>query len=151
TEAALRTALRDFAPSLILSDFSLPQFDGLTALRIAHEVAPEVPFIFVSGTIGEERAIEALLCGAMDYVLKTNLARLAPAVKRALAEAASRTERRRQEIQIARQDRVLRMLSGVNALVVRIRDRVELLQETCRLAVKAGGYTAAVIATRTPG
>ena len=60
TELALRDALRDFQPNIILSDFSLPQFTGLGALATAREVAPDLPFIFVSGTIGEERAIEAL-------------------------------------------------------------------------------------------
>ncbi len=151
TEPALRQALEHFEPTIILSDFSLPQFDGLSALRIVRELAPHVPFLFLSGTIGEERAIDALLCGAVDYVLKTNLARLAPSVKRALSDATVGLERRRQEAQIARQDRVLRMLSGVNALVVLIRDRTELLQETCRLAVKAGGYGAAVVLTKSPG
>ncbi len=150
TEQALRTALREFAPTIILSDFTLPNFDGLSALRIAHEVAPEVPFIFVSGTIGEERAIEALLCGAVDYVLKSNPARLAPAVRRALSDVAARKQRRQQEALIARLDRVLRMLSGVNALVVRIRDRTELLQETCRLAVSVGGYSTAIVSMKTP-
>jgi diguanylate cyclase (GGDEF)-like protein len=151
TEAALREALQKFAPTIILSDFSLPQFDGISALRIAHEIAPDVPFIYVSGTIGEERAIDALLCGAVDYVLKSNLARLPPAVKRALADAQARQERRREQAQLARLDRVLRMLSGINALVVRIRDRKELLQETCRLAVSVGRYATAIISAQAPG
>ena len=151
TEAQLRQALREFAPTIILSDFSLPRFDGVSALRIAHEMAPEIPFIFVSGTIGEERAIDALLCGAVDYVLKSNLARLPPAVRRALDDAHARREQQRQTAQIARLDRVLRMLSGVNALVVRIRDRRELLQETCRLAVAVGGYTTAMVSAKSPG
>jgi diguanylate cyclase (GGDEF)-like protein len=112
---------------------------------------PDVPFIFVSGTIGEERAIEALLCGATDYVLKTNLARLAPAVRRALNEIASRTERKRQQAQIARLNRVLRMLSGTNDLVARVRERAELLRETCRLAVNVGGYATAIVCSKTPG
>ncbi|HEX5207320.1 MAG TPA: response regulator, partial [Steroidobacteraceae bacterium] len=76
TDEAMRAALRDFKPAIILSDFSLPKFDGLRALDVARECAPEVPFLFVSGTIGEERAIEALRRGAVDYVLKSNLARL---------------------------------------------------------------------------
>src|SRR5258708_10280217 len=59
TEEQLRAALRDFSPNVILSDFTLPQFDGKRALSVVKEVAPELPFIFVSGTIGEERAIEA--------------------------------------------------------------------------------------------
>lgn len=151
TEEGLRTALRDFQPSVILSDFTLPRFDGLAALGIVRELAPDVPFIFVSGTIGEERAIEALLCGAVDYVLKTNLSRLAPAILRALKEVAAREERRQQEAQIRRLDRVLRVLSGVNALVVRVRDRMELLEETCRLAVRIGGYAAAVVSMKVPG
>jgi diguanylate cyclase (GGDEF)-like protein len=151
TEGALREALASFAPNVILSDFSLPQFDGISALRIAHELAPEIPFIYVSGTIGEERAIDALLCGAVDYVLKTNLTRLPPAVRRALADAQARKERQREQAQLARLDRVLRMLSGINALVVRIRDRKELLQETCRLAVAVGGYATAIVSAKSPG
>jgi DNA-binding response OmpR family regulator len=67
TDDAMRTALREFRPTIILSDFSLPAFDGLRALEVAREVAPDVPFLFVSGTIGEERAIEALRRGAVDY------------------------------------------------------------------------------------
>jgi diguanylate cyclase (GGDEF)-like protein len=150
TEAGLREALEKFSPNLILSDFSLPQFDGVSALRIASQLAPEVPFIYVSGTIGEERAIDALLCGAADYVLKGNLARLPPAVRRALADAQARRERLREQAQLARLDRVLRMLSGINALVVRIRERKELLQETCRLAVSVGRYATAIVCAKAP-
>jgi PAS domain S-box-containing protein/diguanylate cyclase (GGDEF)-like protein len=100
TEAELLDALREMAPDLILSDFSLPRFNGLRALEIAVQNAPDTPFIFVSGTIGEERAIDALRSGATDYVLKSNLSRLAPAVDRALREAALRRERRQSEQQL---------------------------------------------------
>ncbi|HTC53274.1 MAG TPA: EAL domain-containing protein [Steroidobacteraceae bacterium] len=151
TEEDLRGHLSEFSPDIILSDFNLPQFDGISALRIARELHPEAPFIFVSGTIGEERAIDALRAGAADYVLKNNLLRLAPAVKRALADAELRLERARQEAQIARMARVLGILSGVNSLVVRVRDRKELLQETCRLAVQAGGYLSAVVFAKISG
>ncbi|HKR36065.1 MAG TPA: EAL domain-containing protein [Steroidobacteraceae bacterium] len=270
TEDALRAALKDFAPTVVLSDFSLPQFDGLSALQIVREHAFDTPFIFVSGTIGEERAIEALHRGASDYIIKTNLKRLVPAVNRAINEAAARrerraieqrlrdivataqdwiweldaerrfvfssesvaailgyapqqilgtqlldhlheedraaaelavgglspaqryasratyrwrhrdghyrwlehnvlalfedgrltgfrgaerdvTERREQEDRIARLTRVLRMLSGINSLVPRIRDRKELLQEACRFAVKTGGYAHAVVMLRRGG
>ena len=89
-EAAMREALGAARPDVILSDFSMPGFDGLHALRIAREVTPEVPFIFVSGTIGEERAIEAIRMGATDYILKSSMRRLGTAVKRALSEAAER-------------------------------------------------------------
>ena len=72
---------------LILSDCKLPTFSGIDALEIAHALKPEIPFVFVSGTIGEEAAIESLRNGATDYVLKDCLARLVPAVRRALSEA----------------------------------------------------------------
>lgn len=96
TEPAFRHGL-SLPPDIILSDFSLPVFDGMAALRIARSETPDIPFIFVSGTIGEERAIEALKHGAMDYVLKTNLARLGPAVRRALEQAQERRSARRAE------------------------------------------------------
>jgi len=83
---------KDF--ELILSDFSLPGYDGFRALDAARASVPEVPFIFVSGAIGEELAIESLRRGATDYVLKTRLDRLGPAVLRALAEAEDRRLRR---------------------------------------------------------
>src|SRR3970040_1170026 len=69
SEAALRQALVEFVPEVILSDFAMPGFSGPEALRICCEQAPNIPFLFVSGTIGEERAIEALQRGAVDYVL----------------------------------------------------------------------------------
>jgi diguanylate cyclase (GGDEF)-like protein len=150
TDAAMRAALQEFKPTIILSDFSLPRFDGLRALEIARECAPEVPFLFVSGTIGEERAIEALRRGAVDYVLKSNLTRLGAAVRRALQEAEARGVRRRQEQQISRLTGVLRMLSGINGAVVRIRDRTELLREACRLSVTVGGYPAALVGLYQP-
>src|ERR1700689_1805093 len=86
-EAEMRSALRAERPDIILSDFSLPGFGGMSALTIALTEAAEVPFIFLTGLSGEERAIEALKCGAADYVLKGNPLRLAPAVKRALSGA----------------------------------------------------------------
>src|SRR6187455_3561621 len=271
SESALRAALAEAQPDIILSDFTLPGFDGLTALEISRELAPEAPFIFLSGTLGEERAIDALPRGAYDYVLKTNLARLVPAVRRAVSDAAIRrgrvaleqqlrdivstsqdwiwehdsagkftfcsdsvrstlgyapeeilgtnasqyvhpedlaaldfamhtlgpnqrtasnlqarwrhrngsyrwlernilvllgengqvigyrgserdfSERRRQEKHISRLTRVLKMLSGVNSAMVRIRQRREILAEACRLATSVGGYASAMVALVEPG
>ena len=271
TESEMRAALRAGLPDLILSDFSLPEFDGMSALAIARTEAPSIPFIFVSGTIGEERAIEALRHGAVDYVLKGNLKRLAPAIGRALQEAAQRaaravaeerlrdvidttrdwiweldrdgrfvfssdavrdvlgvepaqilgtafgelvheadrtrvrdalsvldrssralgpliarwrhvdgttrwlechalalidsagrvigfrgadrdvTERELQQLRIKRLTRVLEMLSGINTAVVRIRDRMELFREACRIAVTTGRYSTAVVSLLEPG
>jgi signal transduction histidine kinase len=95
-EAAYTAALRT-PPDVILSDYMLPSFSGAAALKIARETAPDTPFIFVSGALGEELAIESLKSGATDYVVKHRLARLAPAVDRAVREAAERRERARVE------------------------------------------------------
>jgi len=84
-------ALEHESFDLILSDCTLPNFSGLHALEIAHALAPEIPFVFLSGTIGEQTAIESLRNGATDYVLKDRPSRLVPAVRRALAEAEERT------------------------------------------------------------
>jgi len=100
TEKAFTEALRGFVPDVILSDFSMPRFDGMMALAIARELSPDTPFIFVSGTVGEEYAIRALKSGATDYVLKNNLMRLPAAVERAAAEANERRERRRTEAEL---------------------------------------------------
>lgn len=97
TEGQFRQALADFEPDVILADFSMPGFDGLSALRIARALKPETPFIFVSGTIGEDRAVESLREGATDYVLKTRLSRLPAAVTRAITERTERTARRHAE------------------------------------------------------
>jgi PAS domain S-box-containing protein/diguanylate cyclase (GGDEF)-like protein len=93
----LRATLAEFAPHVILSDFTMPGFNGHDALTLVGEVAPEVPFVFVSNTIGEDVAIEAMQRGAADYVLKDNLRRLPPAVERALRTAQERNERERME------------------------------------------------------
>src|SRR3984957_1536554 len=150
TELEMRRALKARLPDLILSDFSLPAFSGMTALAIARVEAAGVPFIFLSGTFGEERAIEALKCGAIDYVLKSNLMRLVPAVKRALADAELRRTSQRADRQVARLTGVLQMLSGINAALVRIQNRDELLNETCRLAHRVGGYAIAMVALINP-
>ena len=80
---------------IIFADYSLPGFDGLSALAIAKERWPGIPFIFISGTMGEELAIETLKSGATDYVLKDRISRLAHSVRRALEEATEKLERRK--------------------------------------------------------
>jgi signal transduction histidine kinase len=85
---------------LVISDYLLPHFDGLSALKMVRVKWPDLPFILVSGTLGEEQAIESLQSGATDYVLKDRLLRLVTAVRRALAESARHTERRRAEAEL---------------------------------------------------
>ena len=91
----LEAAFQKQSWDLIISDFSMPHFSGPDALRMLKSGGSEVPFIFVSGTIGEETAVAALREGAQDYLMKTNLKRLIPAVQRALQEAEDRKHRKK--------------------------------------------------------
>jgi PAS domain S-box-containing protein len=97
TEAAFLHALEQGGFHLVLADYTLPSFDGISALGVAQRIAPEMPFIFVSGTLDENVAIEALKLGATDYVFKTRLSRIAPAVRRAISEGEQKTQRKRAE------------------------------------------------------
>ena len=97
TEADFIHFLKQGGFDVVLADHTLPSFDGLSALKITQEKCPDVPFIFVSGTLGEEVAIEALKGGAIDFVLKERLSRIVPSVRRALREAKERSERKRAE------------------------------------------------------
>jgi len=90
TEEAFLDELGSFRPSVILSDHGLPAFDGFTALSIAQDKVPDVPFIFVTSALGEEMTISTFESGATDYVLKKDLSKLVPAVERALREAKER-------------------------------------------------------------
>src|SRR2546422_967114 len=94
TESDFRRELDEFQPHLVISDFSMPQFSGPKALAIARESRADIPFIFISGTIGENVAVDMMKAGANDYVMKNNLARLVPALKRELREAEVRRARR---------------------------------------------------------
>src|ERR1700751_262854 len=102
TQAALLASLEQGGFDLILADYSLPSFDGISALKFAMKACPDVPFIFVSGTLGEEVATEALKLGATDYVLKTRISRLVPCVLRALREARERAERKQADEKLRR-------------------------------------------------
>jgi len=140
SERDLLNELERFNPDVVLSDFSLPGFDGMSALRLVRDRRPDVPYIFVSGTIGEERAIDALREGATDYVLKSNLARLPPAVTRAVREAEAARQRVLDDRKLARLNRVRAVQSGISACIVRTRDRRQLFQEICNVAVEVGGF-----------
>jgi two-component sensor histidine kinase/CheY-like chemotaxis protein len=97
TRAEYRAALVRGQYDLILSDYAMPAFDGMAALDMAREQAPDTPFIFISGMFGEETATETLKRGATDYVLKQRMNRLPAAIQRAMKEAGERRERRRAE------------------------------------------------------
>lgn len=94
TEAEMRSALAGAAWDVVISDHNLPNFSSTGALNVVKEMAMDVPFIIVSGAIGEDIAVEAMIAGADDYILKSRLPRLVPALKRSLAAAAARREER---------------------------------------------------------
>ncbi len=128
TREDFEAELRRHPPNIILSDYWLGNFDGAAALEIAKQVAPGVPFIFVTGGLGEEVVIEMLKQGATDYVLKTRLARLAPAVRRALRETDQRRESQDAEEKFRRSHAQLRALTG-HLQYVREEERTRIARE----------------------
>ncbi len=114
TAPEFQRALDAFDPDIVLCDLTLPGFSGYRALQLLRERDRRTPFVFVSGTMGEAAAIDALRAGATDYVLKNNLARLASVVTRALGEAAERRARDKVELELVRAQRfeTLALLTG---------------------------------------
>jgi PAS domain S-box-containing protein len=110
TREEFETQLKNHDHDLILADYVLPSFDGISALEIARQLVPDTPFIFVSGTLGEEVAIEMLKRGATDYVLKHRLERLVPAVTRALAEARQRALHRAAVAELRKTESLARLI-----------------------------------------
>jgi len=145
TEKEFLAELRNDAPQLILADYTLPDYDGLSALAASQKQCPETPFIFVSGSMGEETAIETLHRGATDYVLKDRLARLGPAVRRALRECEEIRKNQQAEQRVRELNLVLRATGAINALMVRERDAKGLLAEACKILVETRGYRLAWI------
>jgi len=109
------TALEIERFDIILADYLLPTYNGLQALQLARQKCPDTPFLLVSGTIGEQAAIESLKCGATDYVLKNCPERLVPSIRRAVQEAEERSERRKAETELIRREKYFRALTE-NAL-----------------------------------
>lgn len=120
TPDQLRAALSDTSWDIIIADYQLPQFDAQTALTLVQSTGLDIPFIVVSGAIGEETAVSLMRSGARDYLMKSNLARLAPAVKRELSEADGRRKRRQAEELLRLQSAALN--AAANAIVITGRD-----------------------------
>ncbi len=128
--------LGSFEPDIVLSDFSMPQLDAMTALDIVKSRVSEIPLIVVTGAISEETAVECMLEGAADYVLKSHLAKLGPAVQRTMDRKREHDERLGAEEELKEK---LRNISDFNALMVGREQRiVELKQEVNSLLAELG-------------
>ncbi|PKO89977.1 MAG: hypothetical protein CVU18_02410 [Betaproteobacteria bacterium HGW-Betaproteobacteria-12] len=173
TAAAMSAALKNRAWNVVLSDYRLPSFNAGEALAMVRDSGLDIPFIVVSGVIEESKAVELMRSGAHDYLMKSNLSRLAPAVKRELAEAHERhehrvaqkelrlrvlenekvqaalraalEEQRESAAQIRRLNTAYATLSQTNEAIVRMGNREELFDRICRIAVDTGGYLGAWI------
>jgi len=110
TREAFLRELENFRPDVILSDYTLPRFDGMAALSLARERAPDVPFLIVTGSVNEETAVGCMKAGATDYLLKSNLARIGPAIEAAIARVQSRSAKSRAEEALRRSEANLRAI-----------------------------------------
>lgn len=147
SESAFRSELGGWRPEVILADYRLPGFSGLDALRIAREHDREVPFLIVSGTLGDEKAVEVLKLGATDYILKDRLSRLVPAIERALDDNRQRGEQRSVEAQLERARR-MDSLGRVAGTIAHEMNNVLMTMEsaTARLRDAPDRRTAAAVA-----
>jgi signal transduction histidine kinase len=125
--AALESALASKPWDLVISDYSIPGFSGTEALKVVRDRGYDVPFVFVSGTISEEIAVDAMKAGAHDYIMKGNLKRLVPAVQRELAEAQSRRLRMQAENQLRLRDARIRALYEINTAMTSTLDLASVL------------------------
>ncbi len=140
-KAEFLQALADGHWDLIISDYRLPDFNGMEALKIVREKYPLLPFILLTGNIGEQAAIESLKAGATDYVLKTNRERLVPAVRRALNESAERARLLAAEEDLRRSEKQYRLLFHSNPHPMLIFDLENLrILEVNDAAIQHYGY-----------
>ncbi len=141
TPAQMRAALTSQRWDIVLSDFSLPEFDCIAAVALLQEIGLDIPLIVVSGSIGEAQAVSLMKVGAHDYVMKDNLHRLAPAVEREIREAAQRQARRRAEAALSESEQRFRTLSeaALEGLVIHEQGRI---METNRAFAAMFGYPA---------
>ena len=141
----MRQALAEGTWDVVLSDYSMPRFSAPAALGVLQESGLDLPFIVISGTVGDELGVETMKAGAHDYLMKGNLARLGQAVQRELREAEIRREHRQGVEKIRHLNRVLRAVRSINRLIVRETDPQRIVDGACERLVSARGYDAAWI------
>src|SRR5688572_29637067 len=142
TEPDMRRALDERAWDVIISDFAMPRFSGPAALAVLKETQHDIPFIMVSGTVGEETAVAALKAGAHDFLSKHNLKRFIPALERELREARSRRERRRAEERLRESEAALDAVFRASPLPIVTVDLDELVTSWNPAAQRVLGWSA---------
>ena len=138
-------SLRESQPDLIVSDYMMPAFDGMTALEIALEKMPDVPFIILTGSMNEETAVDCMKAGAWDYVIKEHVKRLGPAVRNALEQKHLRRSKKKAEKRITHLYQVLNAIRRINQLIVREKDLDELIRKACECFIENPEYFGAWI------
>ncbi len=146
TKEAMSKALEKRKWDIIIADYSMPHFSGLGALELVKKKASEVPFILVSGVIGEDVAVDAMKKGAHDYITKEKMKRLVPAVQRELEEAAMRRKKKEAEERIKHLNKVLNSVRYITQLIAREKVKSTLMKKVCKNFVKTNEYAAAWIA-----
>jgi PAS domain S-box-containing protein len=132
--------LADYNPDIILTDFSMPTFDGFTAIELIKGLSPITPIIIVTSSNNEDTAVECMKKGAEDYILKNNIIRLGLAVKGAMENKKLKQEKELDEKKILKLNRTYAVIGQVNEMIVRVRDREKLFEEACQIAVETGKY-----------
>ncbi|HNR43528.1 MAG TPA: PAS domain S-box protein [Methanofastidiosum sp.] len=130
---------------VIISDYKMPGFSGIKALEILNEFDIDIPFILVSGTIGEQLAVEAMKKGANDYLMKDNLSRLVPAIEREIKDCKIRVNERMAQKEVIRLNRIYSVLSDINQMIVRAQNKQEIFEKACKIAVDKGQFVLAWI------
>lgn len=123
----------------------MPGFSGIKALEILNEFDIDIPFILVSGTIGEQLAVEAMKKGANDYLMKDNLSRLVPAIEREIKDCKIRVNERMAQKEVIRLNRIYSVLSDINQMIVRAQNKQEIFEKACKIAVDKGQFVLAWI------
>jgi DNA-binding NtrC family response regulator len=133
TEEDFLKALDEFVPDIIISDYSMPSFDGMTALKLTLERTPVTPFILVTGSINEDTAVHCMKAGATNYIIKQHLKRLGPAVLHAFEEKKMRIEKLKAEEEIAKRVKELEdfydMAVGRELRMIELKEQIEELKE----------------------
>src|ERR1051326_1457534 len=140
TEEELLAYARSAAYDVILSDYKMPQTTGMEAFEVLKTAGFDIPFILVSGALGEERAVDCLKEGIADYVLKDKIFRLPAAVQRALKVHQLRWEREQADARVRQLNRLYSVLSRSGKAIVRVREQIPLLREICQILVEPGEF-----------